>query len=92
MCPSRRETFEPEDLARLGSMFDEAWAAVAARFAKADEAERAAARARLAGIMMELLNQQLVADGLPQRAIAIFQFADPRAAPANGVGDATRSD
>lgn len=72
MSPARNETFEPDDLARLGHIFDEAWATLAPSLTGADAAAVASARARLAGIMLELTRQQLVAANLKERALAIF--------------------
>jgi hypothetical protein len=68
----RVETFEPEALARLGSAFDEAWAAIEPRLSPLDDAARVAARVRLAAIMLELTHPQLSDDGLKQRALIIF--------------------
>jgi hypothetical protein len=66
-------TFEPEVLARLGAIFDEAWASLDADFEHANEATRLAARSKLAGILLELVEQQLVSESLKQRALIIFQ-------------------
>jgi hypothetical protein len=66
-------TFEPEVLARLGAIFDEAWASLAAGFEHANESTRLAARAKLAGILLELVEQQLISESLKQRALMIFQ-------------------
>lgn len=84
MFTKRPENLEPEDLARLGSLYDQAWAAVAANFADTDAATRTAARSRLAGIMLELLEQQLVSEGLKQRAVSVFQTAYTQAALEGG--------
>jgi hypothetical protein len=77
MIGRRPETFEPEVLAKLGSIYDETWASVAAGFEQATEATRAAARSRLAGILLELVEQQLVPENLKQRALTIFQCSTP---------------
>jgi hypothetical protein len=66
-------TFEPEALARLGLIFDDAWESLAVGFEHTSEAARAAARSRLAGILLELVDQQLMTDNLKQRALIIFQ-------------------
>jgi hypothetical protein len=78
-------TFEPEALARLGVIFDDTWESVAAGFEHAGEATRAAARSRLAGILLELVDQQLMTDNLKQRALIIFQTEGIPARPAEGA-------
>lgn len=72
MQVSRVETLEPEELARLGSAYDEAWAAIAPRLSPLDDSARAAARVRLAAIMLELTHFQMPDDGLKLRALMIF--------------------
>ena len=86
MTPIRRETFEPEDLASLGSIFDQAWASVAASFEHADEDTRAAARARLARILLQLAARQVGPDSLKQVAVRAFLEIPTSFAPA---GDAS---
>lgn len=72
MSPTSNETFEPDDLALLGHLFDEAWIALAPSLTGLDASAIGSARARLAGIMLELTKQQLVAANLKERALAIF--------------------
>jgi hypothetical protein len=74
MSSRRPETFEPEVLAKLGSAYDEAWASVAAAFEHAGETAQAAARAKLAEIMLGLVEQQVMPERLKQRALTMFQF------------------
>lgn len=69
---SRLETFEPETLSRLGCAFDEVWAAIAPSLRQLDDEAKAAARVRLAAIMLELTRSQLADDRLKQRALIIF--------------------
>jgi hypothetical protein len=54
MTRTRKEIFEPEALATLGTVFDETWAALAAELGPTDDATSEQARLRLAGILMEL--------------------------------------
>jgi hypothetical protein len=79
MATIRIETFAPEDLARLGSIFDEAWIALAPSLEHRGDAAIAAARGRLAGIMLELSQQQLVANNLKARALVIFHHSSDAA-------------
>jgi hypothetical protein len=81
MKPQRPETFEPEVLALLGAIFDETWAALAPKFRHAHAIELAAARGRLASIMLGLAEDQLASSDLKQRALAIFTGDHQRAAP-----------
>lgn len=80
MATTRIETLEPEDLARLGSLYDAAWAAVAPSLNHLSGAAIQAARARLAAIMLELTKQQSVHDNLKQRALVIFHYTPHLAA------------
>lgn len=80
MATTRIETLEPEDLARLGSLYDAAWAAVAPSLNHLSVTAIQAARARLAGIMLELTKQQSVHDNLKQRALVIFHYTPHLAA------------
>ena len=88
MSSRRPETFEPEVLAKLGSAYDEAWASLAAGFEHAGETARAAARARLAEIMLGLVEQQLMPESLKQRALTMFQFDAAPAATAEATSAA----
>ena len=74
MATTRIETLDPEDLARLGSLYDAAWAAVAPSHNHLSGAAIQAARARLAAIMLELTRQQSVHENLKQRALVIFHY------------------
>ncbi len=91
MTPIRTETFEPEDLASLGSIFDQAWASVAASFEHADEETRAAARARLARILLQLAARQVGPESLKQVAIRAFLEVPTSFAPAGDAAGATVS-
>lgn len=77
MDARRAETFEPEDLKFLGSIFDEAWSAVAAGFDHADEATRAAARTRLAGLLLELADSETNNERIKQAVVHIFRLSPP---------------
>ena len=72
--PERPETFEPEVLALLGSIFDEAWASVAPEYALDAEAAREA-RAELATIMLRLTDLQLGSGELKEKALRSFRSA-----------------
>ncbi len=80
MISTRPETMDPEDLQRLGFLFDETWSAVAAKFAESDAAATMIARGRLAGIMIELLEQQRLSHSLKRLALGIFHATYPHAA------------
>ena len=54
MTTNRREAFQPEELALLGSAFEEIWAAVGAELGYIDPKRKAAARTRLANIIVLL--------------------------------------
>ena len=66
------ETFEPEMLALLGAVYDDAWRTVAADYVHADADTLAAARAELAAIMLRLAEQQLASHELMDQAIRQF--------------------
>ncbi len=83
MTPIRMETFEPEDLASLGSIFDQAWASVAAGYEHADEDTRAAARARLARILLQLAARRVAPESLRQVAVRAFLQIPASFAPAD---------
>jgi hypothetical protein len=82
MRASHPETFGPEVLALLGSMYDEAWASVAAGYAHADRVTREAARAELAAIMLRLAEEQLGSNDLKDKVLRIFMGGSMSAAPA----------
>ena len=88
MSSRRPRIFEPEELAKLGSAYDEAWASLAAGFEHAGETVQAAAKAKLAGIMLELVEQQLMPESLKQRALTMFQFDAAQAADAEATSAA----
>ncbi len=75
MSPSRPETFEPEMLALLGAVYDDAWRTVAAGYVYADAETLAEARAELAAIMLRLAERQLASDQLKDQAIRQFRQA-----------------
>ena len=83
MITRSRETLDPEDLERLGSIFDEAWSLLAPGLQHRGEAAVAEARARLAGIMLELCQHQLMSGSLKKRALRIF-FEDAQPHRAEG--------
>ena len=76
-------TLHPADLKLLGAAFDEAWEVVAAELAQSDTADVAAARARLATIVLELAKlHQLGPDEIKTTSLRIFrvhksEVADP---------------
>ncbi len=71
----RPETLEPEFLAQLGSIYDEAWASVAASYTHVDTHALADARAELAAIMMRLAADELASGELKDQAIHEFRCA-----------------
>jgi hypothetical protein len=75
MIGRRTEILEPEDIAVLGSIFDEAWSAVASRFEQADAQTRASARTRLARVLLQLAGDEAGHDRIRQTAVLIFQQA-----------------
>ncbi len=75
MPAPRPETFEPEMLALLGAVYDDAWRTVAAEYAHADADTLAEARAELAAIMLRLAEEQLASGELKDRAIRQFRQA-----------------
>jgi hypothetical protein len=81
MRAPRPETFEPEVLALLGSIYDEAWASLAAGYTQADGATREGARAELAAIMLRLAERQLGSNDLKDKALRIFRRASVATAP-----------
>jgi hypothetical protein len=80
MHAPRPETFEPEVLALLGSIYDETWACVAASYAQADPKTREEGRAELAAIMLRLAEQQLGSNDLKDKALRLFRRASSPAA------------
>ncbi|MEI9900517.1 MAG: hypothetical protein WDN31_10800 [Hyphomicrobium sp.] len=78
MFAGRTETFEPEDLALLGSIFDEAWAAISPIFEEADAETRAEARTRLAGLLLELTGKEASHEHIKQVVLHVFQHAPQR--------------
>lgn len=85
MIAVRTETFEPEDLALLGSVFDEAWATISSFFRDADEATRAEARMRLAELLLELADREVSHEDIKRVVLHAFlhPIADFRAVPVN---------
>ena len=73
MNPSRPETFEPEMLALLGAVYDDAWLTVAAGYVYADAETLAEARAELAAIMLRLAERELASGDLKEQAIRQFR-------------------
>ncbi len=81
MPASRVETFEPEDLATLGQIFDETWAVIAAALQDSDAESRAAARTRLAGLLLELSGREASPQQI--RRVVLHMFLE---APGRSVG------
>ena len=74
MILNRREVFQPEDLANLGSAFDQTWTIVGGRQSDIDVS---AARSRLADIVLRLARvNDIDPDEIQHMAIRIFQ-SDP---------------
>ena len=74
MILNRREVFQPEDLANLGSAFDQTWTIVGGRLSDTD---LSAARTRLADIVLRLARvNDIDPDEIHRMAIRIFQ-SDP---------------
>ena len=80
MRAPRPETFEPEMLALLGAIYDDAWRTVAAGYVHADAETLAEARAQLAAIMLRLAERQLASDELKAQAIRQFRQVMPPSA------------
>jgi hypothetical protein len=80
MPASRPETFEPEVLALLGSIYDETWSCVAAGYTQADPKTREEARAELAAIMLRLAEEKLGSNELKDKALRLFRRASSPAA------------
>jgi hypothetical protein len=79
MTTDRRGVFEPEDLAILGSAFDQIWRVVASELGDADHTRKVAARRRLANIMLQLAKlSRLEPDEIKRMAIQIFQSIEVR--------------
>ena len=80
MPASRPETFEPEVLALLGSIYDETWSCVAAGYAQADPKTREEARAELAAIMLRLAEEKLGRTSSRTKRYVCFDAPRPPAA------------
>ncbi len=72
MLARRAEIYEPEDLAVLGSIFDEAWAEIAPGFDHADEATCASIRTRLATLLLQLAGHETGHERLRETVMNIF--------------------
>jgi hypothetical protein len=78
MLARRADTYEPEDLQVLGSIFDETWGAIASAFDHADEVTRASVRTRLAALLLQLAGDEAGHESLRQTVLHIFlQAPDP---------------
>ena len=65
---------EPNDLTLLGAAYDEAWAAISAEFASADEDTVRQARTQLARVMLDLMKlNQLGGEELKQTSVRLFK-------------------
>ena len=81
MTPNRREAFEPEDLAILGSAFDQIWTIVDSELGDAGPERKGAARTRLANIKLQLAKHgQLDPEEIKGMAIRIFRSIEVRTA------------
>ena len=72
MLAQRAEIYEPEDLAVLGSIFDETWADIAPEFDHADEATCASVRTRLATLLLQLAGRETGHERLRETVLNIF--------------------
>ena len=83
MIASRREAFEPEVLATLGSAFDEMWNVVS-QLGAIDPNREIAARIRLANIMLLLArSEEFDAEEIKRMAVRIFTSIEIRAPELN---------
>jgi hypothetical protein len=74
MTTYRREAFQPEELAILGSAFDQIWNAVAADLGDIDPQRKAAARTRLANIIVLLAKVgEFDAEEMKAMSVQIFR-------------------
>jgi hypothetical protein len=74
MTTYRREVFQPEELSILGSAFDQIWASVASELGDIDPFRKAAARKRLANIMVLLARLgDFDAEEMKRLSIRIFR-------------------
>ena len=72
MLARRAEIYEPEDLAVLGSIFDETWAEIAPGLDHADEATCASVRTRLATLLLQLAGHETGHERLRATVMNIF--------------------
>ncbi|MFA5898442.1 MAG: hypothetical protein WC829_04955 [Hyphomicrobium sp.] len=86
MSTQQAEFFEPEDLALLGSIFDETWSTIDPGFRQADESVRSGARTRLAALLLKLAGCESDRDNLRQVVLHII-LSTPVAG--RSLGDAT---
>ena len=79
MLANHREAFLPEDLSSLGSAFDQIWTSVELELDGMDAERKAAARTRLAHIILLLAKAtQLDPDEIKRTAVQIFQSIEAR--------------
>ena len=79
MILNRREVFQPEDLANLGSAFDQTWTIVGCRLG---DTAPSAGRTRLADIVLRLARvNEIDPDEIKRMAIRIFQSEPVRFNP-----------
>ena len=79
MLANHREAFQPEDLSSLGAAFDQVWTLVDSDLAGTDAERKAAARTRLAHIILLLAKAtQLDPDEIKRTALQIFQSIEAR--------------
>jgi len=70
----RREAFQPEELAILGSAFDQIWSAVGAELGAIDPERKVAARTRLANIIVLLAKVgEFNAEEMKATSVRIFR-------------------
>ena len=74
MTTFRREAFQPDELAILGSAFDQIWSAVGAELGDIDTKRKAAARTRLANIIVLLAKVgEFDAEEMKAMSVRIFR-------------------
>jgi hypothetical protein len=79
MTTSRRETFQPEELAILGSVFNQIWSVVGAELGDIDHKRKAAARTRLANIVVLLAKSgEFDVEEMKAMSVRIFRSIEKR--------------
>jgi len=79
MTTDRREVFQPEELAILGSAFDQIWNTMGSELGDIDPTHEVAARKRLANIMVLLArSNDLDAEEIKEMSVRIFRSIEKR--------------